>query len=65
MALLQDEDPKAAARKALPGDERGAAAIELAGRRIKVSLPPAGRLRAVLPHLTASASADAGPEPAP
>jgi hypothetical protein len=65
MALLVGEDAAAAARAALPAGSRDAARIERAGHRITVTLPPPAPLRAVLPRLTASATADAGPEPAP
>lgn len=66
IALLQgDEDAVVAARAALPESDRAAATIDVSGRRIEVSLPPPHLLSGVLSHLAASASADAGPEPAP
>jgi hypothetical protein len=65
MALLQDEDPVAAARSALPGSERRRASVAVTGRRVAVTLAAPRALRALLPRLTARASADAGPEPGP
>ena len=65
LALLQDEDATAAARAALPDAQRAAATIHVAGSQVDVALPPPRLLRSLLPHLTATASADAGPEPTP
>ena len=64
MALLQDGDPRAAARDALPAAERAAATVRWTGRRVTVTLPAPPPLRA-LPGLGARATADAGPDPAP
>jgi hypothetical protein len=64
MALLQDGDPKAAARDALPHADRNAA-IAVDGRRVTVRLDPPVPLHALLPGLRATATADAGPEAAP
>src|ERR671922_227621 len=53
MALLQDADPRAAAREALPAGTRGRAEIEIHDRRITV------RVRPHLPladHLTGEAT---------
>ena len=61
MALLQDTDARAAALAALPADERDRATINVERRRVTVTLPPPR----LLPHLEATASADAGPEPTP
>jgi hypothetical protein len=61
MALLQDEDPRVAARAALPSAERAAARIAITGRRVTVTLPSRG-LRTLIPALTARAGADAGPD---
>jgi hypothetical protein len=59
MALLQDDDARAAARAALPPQDRHGATITVERRRVTVTLPLG------LPHLTAAASADAGPEATP
>ena len=65
MALLLDEDARAAARDALPARDRTAAHISVAGRRVTVALPASGLLGRLLPRLESSASADAGPKPTP
>jgi hypothetical protein len=62
IALLQGEDPDAAARAALSDGDRGDADIEVSGSRVTVSLRPPAPLHAVLPALAATATADAGPE---
>ena len=62
MALIQGEDPEAAARAAIPGRD---ATIELAGRRVRVVVHPRLDLPFVPGLLTGRATADAGPEPAP
>jgi hypothetical protein len=61
MALLQDEDARAAARDALPEGDRARATITVGRRTVTVTLPPA----APIAPLDATASADAGPEPSP
>lgn len=63
MAILQDEGPRAAAREALSAHERSEATIAITGRRVTVSVPSTGLLRTLLPHQTARATADAGPDP--
>jgi hypothetical protein len=65
MALLQDEDPRAAARGAIATGERGKARIAVEGRRVTVSLPVPADLRGLVPLGPADATADAGPEPRP
>jgi hypothetical protein len=65
MALLQDADPRAAAREALPRGARGRAEIEIHHRRITVRVRPSLPLPDLADHLTAEATADAGPEPPP
>ena len=66
MALLQDGDPRDAARAALPAPVRSRASIRIAGRRVVVTIAPAGPLAAIARRsLTASSSADAGPEANP
>jgi hypothetical protein len=63
VALLQDGDPRAAAREALPEAARERARFTLDGRRITVTVRP--RVPLLARALAARASADAGPEPAP
>jgi hypothetical protein len=63
MALLQDEDPRAAARDALSHGDSGSVAVD--GRRVTVEIAPPLPLHLLLPRLRARATADAGPEPAP
>jgi len=65
MALLQDANPRDAARAALPASVRPRAAIRITGRRVLVTIPASGPLAAVAPFLAASSTADAGPEPSP
>jgi len=64
VALLQDAEPRAAARDALPGWSRGRARIEVAGRRVEVRVRPRGPVPALTRRLVVSASAHAGPVPA-
>jgi acyl-coenzyme A thioesterase PaaI-like protein len=61
IALLQDRDARAAARTALP--EGTEAEITVRGRRVTVTVEPNVPLLA--PALSATTSADAGPEPTP
>lgn len=61
IALLQDRDPAAAAREALPNHT--SAAVHVRGRRVTVSVSPNVPLVAGL--LRTRASAHAGPEPTP
>jgi hypothetical protein len=65
MALIQGGDPREAARRALPGDARARASIEVEGRRVKVSVRPRLPIGPVAAAMTAEATADAGPEPPP
>ena len=65
VALVQDRDPGAAARAALPEGARDRAQIEVAGRRITVQVRPTLPLGILEPALTARETADAGPQPAP
>ncbi len=59
MALLQDEDPRAAAREALPDGARGRSTISVRGREVAVEVRPRTMLPFLSPTLAASASADA------
>lgn len=63
VALLQDRDARAAARRALPGWSRAHARIELHGRRVQVRVRPRGPVPALSRRLGVTASAHAGPEP--
>jgi hypothetical protein len=65
MALIQGGDPRAAARAALPEKVRRRAAIEIDGRRVTVRVRPRMPLAPLASAMTAKATADAGPEPAP
>jgi len=62
MALIQGEDPEAAARAAIPGRD---ATIERVGRRIHVVVRPRPGLPFAPDLLVGRATADAGPEPVP
>lgn len=61
MALLQDEDPAAAARHALPGWSRSRLDVAIRGRVVRVVLRPPGLLPGVGRALRSRARADAGP----
>jgi hypothetical protein len=63
MALLEGDDPLAAARAVLGADERQG--VWLHGRRVSVAITPRLPLHLRLPQLTARVTADAGPEPRP
>ena len=63
IALLQDRDPAAAARDALPADVRDTAAVRVRGRRVTVAVRP--RVPLVARLLRARITAHAGPEPTP
>jgi hypothetical protein len=65
MALLQGGDPRVAARRALPRGVRDRATIDVDGRRVTVSVRPPLPVDPVAAAMTASATADAGPEPSP
>ena len=65
MALIQDADPLAAARAALPPPARRHAEIHVRGRRVTVTIRPAAEPRFLAAALASTASADAGPRPAP
>jgi len=59
IAQLQDRDPRAAARNALPPDARRRASISITRRRVTVRVRPA--LPILAGDLEARAIADAGP----
>jgi hypothetical protein len=63
VALLQGGDPRAAARRALP--EHAHAEIAVDGHRVTVTVRPHLPLASLERRLTAHATAQAGPEPAP
>ena len=63
MALLQDGNPRDAARNALPGVSRQRSRISVDGRRVRVTIRPSGPLAGLTGALTATATADAGPAP--
>lgn len=63
MALLQGDDPRAAAREPLTARERSG--VTLHGRRVTVSLNPTLPFGLHLPQLRVRATADAGPDPRP
>jgi pilus assembly protein CpaE len=65
MALIQDADPRAAARAALPRSVRSHATIRVGDRRVTVTVRPLARPAFAAGALAATASAAAGPEPAP
>jgi hypothetical protein len=61
IAILQDRDPRAAARAALPAAVRQRTAIVIAGTRVHVRVRPRVPLPGLGDRLAASADADAGP----
>ena len=63
MALLQDEDPRAAARAALPAAARGRSTVTVRGREVAVEVRPRTLLPFLSATLEASASAYAGEAP--
>ena len=62
VALLQDADPRAAARDAVPGWSRDRMSVAIAGRKVSVRLRPASPIPPLADLLEARAQADAGPE---
>jgi hypothetical protein len=63
IAMLQDRDPEAAAREALPGTAAHRATIAVRGRRITVTVRPPVPVLGT--RLDARVTADAGEEPTP
>jgi len=62
-ALLQGEDPKAAARAAVPRWSRKRMNVAVHGRSVRVRLRPPSPIPGLGDLLTASGRADAGPAP--
>lgn len=60
-ALLQDEDPGRAARRALPGWSRSRLDVVVRGRVVSVALRPPGLLPGLGNALRTRVQADAGP----
>lgn len=65
VALLEGGDPAAAARASLPGWSRDRLSLKIDGRRVRVRLRPPSLSESVASLLTATATADAGPETQP
>jgi hypothetical protein len=63
VAMLQERDPRRAARESLPGWSRDQSSVTVRGRRVRVEVRPRGPIDALTRRLVAAASADAGPEP--
>jgi hypothetical protein len=63
MALIQDTDAREAARDALPPGARGRATIRVDGRAVTVTVRPDTPVGFLEDTLSATASANAGPEP--
>jgi hypothetical protein len=63
MALIQDTDARETARAALPPSARRRATIRLHDRSITVTVRPETQLGFLADTLSATASANAGPEP--
>ena len=63
MALIQDADARDAARDALPADARRHASIRVDEREITVTVRPETRIGFLADLLSATVSANAGPEP--
>lgn len=61
MALLQDAEPREAARAALPSEVRSRATIRVEAGRVTVTVRPTSRVAFLGDALTATVSADAGP----
>ncbi len=63
IALGREEDPRAAARAALPGWSRDRVRVRISGRAVRVRLPPPTVVPVLAGALTPTAHADAGPRP--
>ena len=62
MALLREEDARAAARDVVPGHQRQGLQIAVDGRRVTVEVVPRVPLPGVASRLAATSTADAGPK---
>jgi hypothetical protein len=60
VALLQDRDPREAARKSVPGWSRSAMEVRITGSRVAVTMRPPSPSRAIADELATTAHADAG-----
>ena len=60
-ALLQDRDPAAAARAALPGWSRGRLSVTVRARQVRVELRPPSLVPGLAESLRTVVLADAGP----
>lgn len=60
-ALLQDEDPVSAARRAVPGWSRSRLTVTVRGRRVRVALRAPGIVPGAAGLLWTRVQADAGP----
>lgn len=65
VAILQDGDPVQAARTAIPGHAARELRVVVRGRTVTVSVRPRLPLAPLRDRLTATETADAGPEPGP
>ena len=61
VALLQDADPRAAARAAVPSLPARSVDVRVAGRRVSVRVSPRAAIPGLGRLLAAESSADAGP----
>jgi hypothetical protein len=61
MAILQEADPAAAARDAVPGWSRRRMTVRVVGRRVHVQMRPPSPIAALAKLLRADATASAGP----
>lgn len=61
MALIRDEDARAAARRAVPGWSHARVAVVVRGRSVVVRLRPVAVFPGFGDLLTSTATADAGP----
>ena len=63
IAIGRDEDPRDAAREALPGWSRDRLHVEIDGREVTATVTPVPLVPPLAGHLRASVTADAGPAP--
>ena len=61
VALVQDLDPRQAAREALPGWSAGRVDVDVRERRVRVRVRPRALVPGLADELAATATADAGP----